>query len=299
MALPERAYYPLKKAAEKINNDCGCNLDVQDLLHYGAIGELELCVFISGDSREYQEESLAERAEYINSCLIKSVGFRVSSFMDFSKLSDDEIYKSDSGDIVFRSYICDYFDFRQSFYFSTQEEIDFSFEGVFAIAEHDFRKCELDYIKGKESVVESNIFYVANGVIDEGEIFYPVEIRFPVVLSFGVNELLITDVELNAFKGKINGEDESNSKLSSFKGVNINKVQKPWHISKKTKNFQARFIKSMIEAVLGKQVAANPRWHMDNKEGKLYNLFKDKKISPVSGKALEGWIKNVDVEYKE
>ncbi|MDS1617170.1 hypothetical protein [Escherichia coli] len=297
MALPERAYYSLKKAAEKINDDCGCNLDVQDILHYGAIGELELCVFISGDSSEYQEETLAERAE-VSSGFVDYAGFRVSSFMDFAKLADDEIYRGDDGDMVFRSYICDYFDFRQSFCFSTQEEISFSFEGVFAIGTHNLRKCELHYMKGNEVLVEANLFFVANGIIDENEIFYPLEIRFPVVLSFGVNELLITDVELNRFKGKVNGKGENFSNSSTYKGMNVNRAQRPLHTSKKTEHSQARFIKSMIEAVLGKQVAANPRWHMDNEKGQLHNLFKDKGIKPVSGKALEGWIRDVDVEYR-
>lgn len=293
MALPERAYYPLEKAVEKLNNECGYNLDVQDLLHFAAIEQLELCVFISGDSSEYIEESMHEKLEYLQSGLqvIKDCGFNVSSFMDFSKISADDVYNCGNKKVIYRSYICDYFDFRQQFNLSTKETEGFSFEGIFAIARDEFRKCEFNYLKGLSCLIETNIFYVPSGVIDEGEFFYPEQIRFPISFKFGVSDFVITDVEFNSFKSIIDTTNDSER---------INKIPnlKPRNVSRKTENSQAKFIKSLIEAVFGKHVAANPRWHNDNERGELYKLFANKGIKHVCGKALEGWIKDEEVEYK-
>ena len=47
MILPERLYYPLSKAAKKI----GCDED--DLIHFGAIGKLEVCSYIEGAFDQY------------------------------------------------------------------------------------------------------------------------------------------------------------------------------------------------------------------------------------------------------
>lgn len=44
MGLPERLFYPLDKAVNKLNDDLGTKLDVEDLLHYAIIGKLQLCV---------------------------------------------------------------------------------------------------------------------------------------------------------------------------------------------------------------------------------------------------------------
>lgn len=45
MALPERLYYPLEKAAKKLTDE-GMPCDVDDLIHFAAHGKLEICARI-------------------------------------------------------------------------------------------------------------------------------------------------------------------------------------------------------------------------------------------------------------
>ncbi|MGB2538684.1 hypothetical protein [Hafnia paralvei] len=51
MNLPERAYYPLSKAAKKL-----C-CDEDDLIHFGSTGELEICLFIEDSFEDYSIKS--------------------------------------------------------------------------------------------------------------------------------------------------------------------------------------------------------------------------------------------------
>ncbi|EMA9953395.1 hypothetical protein U5861_003859, partial [Salmonella enterica] len=67
-------------------------------------------------------------------------------------------------------------------------------------------------------------------------------------------------------------------------------------VSKKTLNAQSNFIKSLITAQFGAQVASKIRWHLDNEKGELHKIFKNAGIKTATGKAVEGWIKNEEID---
>jgi len=64
MSLPERLYYPLAKAAEKLG------YSVDDLIHFAAYGKLEICAKIHSDALlEYPPEQLFEQLEQFEKAL--------------------------------------------------------------------------------------------------------------------------------------------------------------------------------------------------------------------------------------
>ncbi|EMA9950767.1 hypothetical protein U5861_001123, partial [Salmonella enterica] len=81
--LPDKAYYTLSKAAKKINEEAGVSLDVADLIHYAAIGKLEICVYISGDDSDFTEKRIMSNIENIGTPLEQYDSYHLFSDIDF------------------------------------------------------------------------------------------------------------------------------------------------------------------------------------------------------------------------
>lgn len=72
MSLVERHYYPLDKAAKKL-----C-CDEDDLIHFGAIGELEICAFIDGSFMDYSIETKLDLVHHEELATIRDTGMYCS-----------------------------------------------------------------------------------------------------------------------------------------------------------------------------------------------------------------------------
>lgn len=285
--LPDKAYYTLSKAAKKINEEAGVSLDVADLIHYAAIGKLEICVYISGDDSDFTEKRIMSNIENIGTPLEQYDSYHLFSDIDFDRIPIEDIYINGESKTACRSYITDYIDIRQSYDLITMKEIGFSFEGIFAVGANRFKEIEFDLLRTDQITLKSNLFYVPNGVVDEDSIYRPGCVLLPEILTFGMSELVITDIEIERFTS---GEPPHQSPKKFENKSNLMPV------SKKTLNAQSNFIKSLITAQFGAQVASKIRWHLDNEKGELHKLFKNAGIKTATGKAVEGWIKNEEIE---
>lgn len=65
-------------------------------------------------------------------------------------------------------------------------------------------------------------------------------------------------------------------------------------ISLKTQNAQAQFIYGLLFTKYGKDVADNPRPHIENPRGVIRTDFDSLNLSLPSGNAVSGWLKNID-----
>ncbi|EAO8774591.1 hypothetical protein QQB70_003491 [Salmonella enterica] len=285
--LPDKAYYTLSKAAKKINEVVGVSLDVADLIHYAAIEELEICVYISGDDNDFIEQRMMSNLANIDTPFAPYDSYHLFSEVDFDRIPVEDVYINGESKIAYRSCITDYVDIRQSYDLITRKEIDFSFAGIFTVSAPCFKEIEFDLLRTGQITLKTNLFHIPEGVVDEDSIYRPRWVQLPEVLTFGLPELVITDIEIERF---ISGEPSHKPLKKSESKNNLMPV------SKKTFNAQSKFIKSLITAQFGQQVAANPRWHLDNEKGELYKLFKEARIKPATGKAVEGWIKNEEID---
>lgn len=69
-------------------------------------------------------------------------------------------------------------------------------------------------------------------------------------------------------------------------------------ISPKTRNYRAVFIKSLLYVCYGEDAADNPRKFFDNARSKIKIDFEKEGIALPSGKAIEAWLKDVDIGKK-
>ncbi|MEM7927629.1 hypothetical protein Q4R04_17780, partial [Morganella morganii] len=63
-------------------------------------------------------------------------------------------------------------------------------------------------------------------------------------------------------------------------------------------NVKNNFIKSLLHIHYGDDVAENPRRFMDNKDSEISNDFRNQKITPPSGKAVQEWLKFTEIPFK-
>ncbi|MCX9058832.1 hypothetical protein NLN90_22730 [Citrobacter portucalensis] len=68
-------------------------------------------------------------------------------------------------------------------------------------------------------------------------------------------------------------------------------------INPKTRNYRAAFIKSLLYVCYGKEVADNPRKFFDNPRSKIKIDFDKAGISLPSGKAIDNWLKDIDLNH--
>ncbi|EFP3678708.1 hypothetical protein HPX80_002152 [Salmonella enterica] len=64
--------------------------------------------------------------------------------------------------------------------------------------------------------------------------------------------------------------------------------------SQKTANAQAKFIKNLLTAVYGEDVANNPRKHIDGKMAQIRTDLEGKGLSCPSGVTVENWLSDID-----
>lgn len=69
-------------------------------------------------------------------------------------------------------------------------------------------------------------------------------------------------------------------------------------LSPKTIRTRTQFIKSLLYIHYGYDVAENPRRFMDNNDSEISTDFRNKEITPPSGKTVQDWINFTEIPFK-
>lgn len=204
MAIPERKYFTLNKAAKKIG------VEVDDLIHFASIGLLQLCAkfpqfgFLSfSDDENAEPTSITVES---NSMLLL-----MDSTLELYKEEIDKI-KSKYGKIPDRKeYILEKRFVYKTEYFSIVESIDVlgrkkkidNIDGLFAIPHYAIECDEIDIINGITDVILIDTFDIPrSGCINGTPDFIPSDFYLSDWYEVKVRDLLITKHELDIF---ING----------------------------------------------------------------------------------------------
>jgi len=163
------------------------------------------------------------------------------------------------------------------------------FYGLAAVSQADL----LAFDFNPEQIVTLNQFLSPNGngvFFDEISGCLRIEPDFQylekVKLSDVINRLFITDVELEKLMA-----DSDNQSSPSLPSVNKK-------VSTKTKNSQAKFIKSLLQIHYGADVANSPRQHLEMKSsgaGVILSDFENIGLKAPTGVAVDNWLKFIDI----
>jgi hypothetical protein len=266
MNIPIPEYCTLDKAAQLI----GC--EVFDLVHFGEIGAIKLCVLLNKEV-EVSLSVLPSEEQHVS---YKDGGEWVGGF--YSK-------------------------------FVTKEDPELSSEkepGWYDFSAVISGLWEIHKIS-KYGVVESNIpNSLSNRLISiDSDFAYAMAELVNITINFDINELFVfgNDIKkiiefrekripcrINEFECEFNiamSEDTIQSQL-------CDREEKP-----KTINARAQFIKSLLYTMYDKDVAENPRRFLDNPDSEISRLFFGKGVKAPSGRAVQTWLEMVDIPFKD
>ncbi|EMD0831405.1 hypothetical protein VP018_003284 [Morganella morganii] len=244
MALPERKYYTLDKAAQILN------IGVDDLIHYAAIGILQVCIkfppmgFYSIDDNEDVTSIFIEP----NNSLLYMQKIKEKSE------KEKELVKKEKGFIPNRQdYISDSLYNYRSDYFFISESVDllrnsvsvFRIDGLIAIPTSHIEYAEIDLINQSTNEIGIDSFQVPRcAEFDSTEGYSPSMYYLSDVFLFNVNELLITDYEINLLcngGGVINAIGGEKTKINNVLNRSIEKQKE-----ERTTTKQSTFIKFLL-----------------------------------------------------
>ncbi|GAB2932114.1 hypothetical protein [Hafnia psychrotolerans] len=252
MNLPARLYYPLDKAAKKLN------CDVSDLIHFGATSSVEICIHLSFHKASCDFELADEN--------------NMETLFDASKIYFDGVYNSfklrRASDGV---YINDFYGLAA---LPPQDLLAFDFLSDTPVSLNQVF-CPAGNGAGFDNVIGA--VYIEP---DEDEVQ-------KVSLNHIIDRLFMTDVEIARLSGV-----PSNNVAPSLPDI----IKKG---SSKTRNAQAKFIKSLLQIHYGADVANSPRQHLERKSsgsGIILADFEGKNLHAPSGVAVDSWLKFIDVD---
>ncbi|EMD9275510.1 hypothetical protein VWV82_004170 [Cronobacter malonaticus] len=258
--LPALEYCSLDRASRLL----GCELE--DLLHWAEIRAIPLMVKFTN------KVSGAARIEFSDSVdLYKSLrdidpglgDFLLSQFCSFSLTPDD--YE------------------------------DYEFNGEIN-AEHDMIEYTLECNL-------SGFWELANFSIDDGMVnlhtVRPFRCKHEWVghatywggSEFSVSDLFISRESIELISGVRQRVLLSLANFQDEKPNNIIAENNP-----KTMNYRAMFIKSLLYVCYGEEAAESPRKFLDNPRSKIKVDFESKGLRIPSGKAIETWLKDIDID---
>lgn len=108
--------------------------------------------------------------------------------------------------------------------------------------------------------------------------------------EFNVSDLFISRESIELISGV---KQRALLSLANFENEGHRAVKE--EDNQKTMNYRAMFIKSLLYICYGEEAAENPRKFIDNPRSKIKIDFETKGIRLPSGKAIESWLKNVDI----
>ncbi|MGP2516985.1 hypothetical protein [Yersinia bercovieri] len=274
MGLPKREYYTLQQAAKKANCEIG------DLLHFAAIGILQICVHYESNEK------------YNSDCYFNT---------DISDELIDELRKTPEGCVMH--------------YSSKYNIISMDSNAYFFTAEED-QPCWPDYVKGWFAISHIELTLPAFERQRKADVFQLIQPRFNIDNSagewgastegfepggpcfyesrtFSVEDFVIMDDELTVL---MNG----GQKINLFGLVDEIKREKGTvkeNIGNKTFTSMAKLIKSLLFLVYkDEDILNNPRKHFDNLQSEINKDFDTLGLKLPAGKTIDKWLKGVDLD---
>ncbi|WP_224717764.1 hypothetical protein [Pectobacterium versatile] len=281
MGMPLREYYPVKRAAELL----GC--DVSDLFHWASIGAIKLYVSFEngtgfvrffGDGVKNEDRDLERFTEeqFDSSLRLKTQFFN----QKFSNDISSRVYSTYSGNRFDGEYI-------------NGRNYQCEFSGLWALPHSAFGVAELyDFQPGFNDFwcsVNNNMF---------------VSFETDELLNFEVEDFYIVKSDFLVIKKCSDGEELPNYLNGGKEKIVLPK--NPDHTyplyaddvhSTKTINMRTQFIKSLLRIHYGNEVAENPRRFLERNDSDISKDFKNLNIIAPSGKAVQGWVNEVDIPF--
>lgn len=237
------------------------NCEEDDFFHWHEIGLIRLCI----ECDDYRGRSLKFNGNY-------------TEFREGHTLPDSDespfSYRGVESSLVVTSYQLDDngiirpYGVIDGFFIPSHETIRYLSKSNLELAT-DFLASPYD--KDIDSIVIINVTKNNKSFIfdDAKAITFKPEIRR--------ESLLILNHDLLVIRDLLNPQTKSNG-------------------SQKTVNAMAKFIKQLIAANYGNEVARSPRKHIDGKTGAIQIHFDTLKMKPPSGNTVESWLDGIDLD---
>lgn len=277
MGIPLREYYSVVRAAELL----GCK--VEDLFHWASIGAIKLFVSFEeghgyvrfiGDGVKKEKRNLDrfteeqfESAKHLRDELFKekytSDKFsRVVSLIRYEDIDLDSLPREE------RFYPC-------------------LFSGLWALPQNAYGTTVLYSFQPSMD----DFWFSA-----ESKMF--VSFESDEFINFEVDDFYIAKYDFLEIRNR-KDEDELPNYLNGGK-EKIEPSKNPGDAhSTKTINTRTQFIKSLLRIHYGNEVAENPRRFLERKDSDISKDFKDLNIIAPSGKAVQEWVKGVDIPFSD
>ncbi|WP_241622500.1 hypothetical protein [Rosenbergiella australiborealis] len=281
MALPLRKYYPLSKAALELN--CG----VDDLLHFAAIGVLQLCVHINikrdkGDTA-YVSASLSDDLFEQLNCDWNERG--LTYITDMNNIEESSSYRS------FMLHEADDND--------DPDGLIENARGWFGINYTELSSPEFEITQAANVVSLTmlrehfNLKHDKNTPNTEG--YSPSIIFFDRERLFSIDDFAITRSELELLR---NGGMPILNSMFGNELITQEKISKK--VGMKTINSQGAFIKSLLYLMYSDQdMLDSPRKFIDDPESEIVKDFDSKRLKLPAGKTIEAWLKTCDLPIRD
>lgn len=273
MALPDRKYYTLQKASAVIR------CDIEDLLHFSAIGLLQICFPIPP----------AGMFNITDEGLIENVSIKILRNNIDNTSTGEEIYRFRTSYTILQEQIN-----------SENKTTDFHISGLLAITLTDIHEFYDSYL---QTSYNSDTIYINNADFPRDFInpfktvgYNPFNIEFSNPFLININQLVITNHELALLQsgGKIySNEDDAYINENELEHFNKTKIIKrnDRENSAKTANLQLEFIRNLLHIKYGQEAIENPRNFVDRKASEIAKDFELIGAKCPTGKAIENWLK--------
>ncbi|EPZ5496085.1 TPA: hypothetical protein U2Q57_005240 [Citrobacter farmeri] len=276
MGLPKREYYTLQQAAKRVS------CDVDDLLHYAAIGVLQLCVYYES-TKKFEEDSYFY-ADISDELLDELNGTPENVTLTFS--SKFNVISMDS-----------------NAYFYTKE---------------DGQPCWADYAKGWFAISHTELTLPAFEIQKKAEVFQLHQPRNNVMNPFDqwggnikgfepgapffykarvftIDDFVIMDEELTLL---MNGGQKVNV-FGLLEGEKTRKNTVIENVGNKTFTSMAKLIKSLLFMIYkDEDILNNPRKHFDNAKSEINKDFDALGLNLPAGKTIDKWLKGIDLDRR-
>lgn len=281
--LPHRKWYTLPQAIKQIHKLTGEQLEIDDLIHFWTIGNLNISIFIDA-TQTYSNHILGKTKK----CFCELGSLRVGNLIFNENIKSNEweaILLATNTPEVDELIFFDNDDYLISiFYKIIEDEITLNISGLLPIIsvfqDYTFlnrdkgislygRRTFFIHPNKKQKLLDDFMFTL---VVNDN-VFY--DDKF---ISY--ESLYITDKDLVEF---LNDNTDFVKKIR-------NKIEQENKPSTKTFNAQAQLIRDLITICYGKDVADNIRSHLDNPQSEIIRDFHKKDLNPPSGKTVQKWI---------
>lgn len=244
MTLPERKYYTLDKAAQILN------IGVDDLIHYAAIGLLQVCIKFPSMGFYFIDDNEDITSIFIepNNSLLYIQDVKEKSEKEKERIKKENGFIPDRQDCVsdsFYKYRSDYFFIMESVDLLRNSVGIFRVEGLIAIPTPHIEYAEIALINQSTDEIDIDSFQVPRcEAFDSDEGYYPSMYYLSDIFSFNINELLITDYEINLLSNGGGDISDISGEKSKVNNVLSRKIEK--QKEERTTIKQSTFIKFLL-----------------------------------------------------